>query len=335
MCWAQLETGWKAHDRDRPLPPSVSPSDQDISPLAPGDADILFDGAHHDLWRDSQGGSSKWQVKDGTLIATPKSGSIYTKKKYGDCQLHIEWKIPASTKRSDQAKGNSGVFLMNTYEVQILASFDNRTYADGMAGAIYGQYPPLVNASKPVGTWQSYDIIFRRPRFDEKGALLSPAKMTVLHNGILVQENSHVLGPTTWIKHSPYTNGPEKESLSLQDHGNPIQFRNIWIRELSESRPLPSNPYPKAKLELTDAQMTPLVGDYGDFRITKSGKHLYCKFFQVQMELVPLSNSEFLMKSCAGKLKFDFDPQGRVKQAKLHLDAAGNRIGIPKAATAK
>lgn len=331
---AQVETGWKVHDLNRPLPTSVTPASQDITLAAPADADVLFDGTDHSQWRNSQGGKSKWKVTDGVLIATPKSGSIYTKKKYGDCQLHIEWMIPQGTKRSGQSKGNSGVFLMDTFEVQILSSFKNKTYADGMAGAIYGQYPPLVNATKPLGKWQSYDIIFHRPRFLADGSLKSPAHMTVLHNGVLIQDHSQLLGPTTWIKPRPYTKGPDKGPLSLQDHGNPIQFRNIWIREFSADRPRPETPYPSSELKLTPDQQTRLIGDYGDFQIFQTGTQLYCKFFQVEMELVPLSESEFLMKACAGKLTFDLDQDGNVKQAKLHLDAAGKRSGTPKAATA-
>lgn len=333
--WAQLETGWKAHDLDRPLPPSVSPSAPATTLLPPSDADILFDGKNLNQWRDSQGGPSKWKVADGVLIATPKSGSIYTKKKYGDCQLHIEWLIPADTKRFGQSKGNSGVFLMDNFEVQILSTFKNKTYADGMAGAIYGQYPPLVNAAKPLGKWQSYDIIFNRPRFNNDRSLSSPARMTVLHNGVLVQNNSELLGPTAWIKPRPYTQIPDKRSLSLQEHGSPIEFRNIWIREISNDRSQPKQPYPKSKVELTEDQRTRLLGDYGDFQITQTGTQLHCQFFQVKMELLPLSESEFIMKSCAGKLTFDFDQAGQVKQARLELDAAGKRAGPRKAATAK
>lgn len=332
---AQLPTGWKAHDLQRPLPTSVSPASPATTFPPPSDADVLFDGTNIDLWQNSQGGPSKWKVTDGALIATPKSGNIYTKKKYGDCQLHLQWLIPTGIKRSGQAKGNSGVFLMDSFEVQILSTFKNKTYADGMAGAIYGQYPPLVNAAQPAGQWQTYDIVFHRPRFNADNTLSSPARMTVLHNGILVQDNSQLLGPTTWIKPRPYTAGPDRGRLSLQDHGSPIQFRNIWIREISSHRPPPQRPYPTSTIELTPNQQTRLLGDYGDFQITQTGTQLFCKFLNVEMELVPISASEFLMQTSAGKLTFDFDQDGHVKQAQLHLDAAGKRTGTRKAATVK
>ncbi len=332
---AQLETGWKAHDLSRPLPKVATPADEDLTVSPPSDAVILFDGSDLKQWSDSQGGKSKWQVKDGVLIATPKSGNLFTKKKFSDCQLHLEWEIPADIKREGQARGNSGVYFMESFEIQILDTLTNKTYADGMAGAIYGQYPPLVNAARPAGKWQSYDIVFHGPRFNEDGSLKSRATATVFLNGILIQDNSEFLGPTTWIKHQDYSKSPNKRRLSLQDHGNPTRFRNIWIRELVSERPQPEKPYPSPEVELSDDKMKRLVGDYGDFKVSNSGDRLFCRFFQTEMELVPLSESEFLMKKCAGKLVFDLDANGEVKEAKLHLDAAGKRVGTKKSATAK
>lgn len=332
---AQLETGWKAHDLSRPLPKIATPADEDLSVKPPSDAVVLFDGSDLSQWSDSQGGKSKWKVKDGVLIATPKSGNLFTKKKFGDCQLHLEWLIPADIKATGQGRGNSGVYFMETFEIQVLDTLTNKTYADGMAGAIYGQYPPLVNAARPAGKWQSYDIVFHRPRFNEDGSLKSRATATVFLNGVLVQDDTEFLGPTTWIKHKDYEKGPDQQRLSLQDHGNPTRFRNIWLRELPGARPGPENPYPSSAVELSDDNMQRLVGDYGDFKVTKSGNQLFCRFFQTKMELLPLSESEFLMKKCAGKLVFDFDADGEVKEAKLHLDAAGKRAGTKKSATAK
>lgn len=332
---AQLETGWKVHDLNRPLPMFATPADEDLVIKPPGDAEILFDGKNLDQWRDSQGGKSKWKIDNGVLVATPKSGNIFTKKKYGDCQLHLEWATPVESKMGGQGRGNSGVLLMNAFEIQILDTLTNKTYADGMAGSVYGQYPPLVNASRTAGQWQTYDIVFHRPRFNEDGSVKLRARVTVLHNGVLIQDNSEILGPTTWIKHFEYAPAKQKGSLALQDHGNPVRFRNIWIRELPDARPLPEQAYPSAKVDLSEDNLERLVGDYGDFKVTRSADKLYCAFFQVKMELLPLSASEFVMKKCAGKLVFDFDEKGQVKEAQLHLDAAGKRVGTKKAATAK
>ena len=163
-----------------------------------------------------------------------KTGAIRTKKKFGSCQLHVEWASPEEVTGDSQGRGNSGVFLMEFYEVQVLDNYRNITYADGMAAAVYGQYPPLVNACRPPGEWQTYDIVFHRPRFDADGGLLRPAFMTVFHNGILVQDRVELTGPTAWKQRPPYKAHADRLPISLQDHGNPVRFRNIWIRELAE-----------------------------------------------------------------------------------------------------
>jgi hypothetical protein len=161
-----------------------------------------------------------------------KTGSIQTKKGFGDCQLHVEWAAPSAVKGESQERGNSGVFLMNTYEVQVLDCYENKTYADGMTAAVYGQYPPLVNACRKPGEWQTYDIIFHRPLFGKDGKLAQPARMTVFHNGILVHDDVVLSGPTAHKARPPYKVHDDKLPLSLQDHGNPVRYRNIWIREL-------------------------------------------------------------------------------------------------------
>jgi hypothetical protein len=161
-----------------------------------------------------------------------KTGSIRTKTGFGDCQLHVEWAAPTLVSGEGQGRGNSGVFLMDTYEVQVLDSYNNVTYADGMAASVYGQYPPLVNACRKPGEWQIYDIIFHRPRYDAGGKLLAPARMTVLHNGVLVHDNVELTGPTAHKARPPYKVHPDKLPLSLQDHGNPVRYRNIWLRPL-------------------------------------------------------------------------------------------------------
>ncbi len=162
----------------------------------------------------------------------PHTGDIHTTRGFGDCQLHIEWATPTPPEGHDQERGNSGVFLMGLYEIQVLDSYQNKTYADGMAGAVFGQYPPIVNASRPPGEWQTYDIVFRRPRFDSAGALREPAYVTVLHNGLLIQDHVALTGPTAFRRRPPYQAHADRLPLRLQDHGMPVRFRNIWIRDL-------------------------------------------------------------------------------------------------------
>lgn len=225
---------WKIHDPDRPLPPVVDPGPEMPPAAPPSDAQVLFDGRDLSLWRNAKGEAAGWVVEKGYMEAVKKAGIIRTAAGFGDCQLHVEWATPGKVTGESQGRGNSGVFLMGFYEVQVLDNYNNITYADGMAGAVYGQYPPLVNVCRPPGKWQSYDIVFRRPRFDENGALLRPARMTVFHNGVLVQDGVRLSGPTEWKKRPPYKAHADRLPLSLQDHGNPVRFRNIWIRDLEK-----------------------------------------------------------------------------------------------------
>ena len=223
---------WKIHDPDRPQPPVVDPGPASGPVPAPADAIVLFDGTDLSLWEDNKGRPARWKVEKGYMEVVKKAGSILTKQKFGNCQLHLEWAAPLPAVGEGQERGNSGVFLMDKYEVQVLDCYENTTYADGMTAAIYGQYPPLVNACRPPGEWQTYDIAFRRPRFDPGGKLMSPARMTVFHNGVLVHDSVELTGPTENKKRPPYTVHPDKLPVSLQDHGNPVRFRNIWLREL-------------------------------------------------------------------------------------------------------
>ena len=203
----------------------------------PSDAIVLFDGRDLSHWISVKGGEAKWLVKDGVLTIVPHSGNIATKQEFGDVQLHLEWATPAEVIGEGQGRGNSGVFLMGQYEVQILDSFQNKTYFDGQAAAIYKQYAPLVNASRAPGQWQAYDIIFHAPAFDGQGKVTKRGRVTVLHNGVLVQDNVEILGSTS-LKGGPqhddpeYKQHPPKAPLVLQDHNNPVRFRNIWIRPL-------------------------------------------------------------------------------------------------------
>jgi hypothetical protein len=223
---------WKIHDPNRPLPPVVDPGPLNLPTPPPGDAQVLFDGKDLSQWTDSKGNEAPWKVENGAMEVVKKTGSIQTKDKFGSCQLHIEWAAPLEASGESQARGNSGVFLMGIYEVQVLDNYDNKTYADGMAGAVYGQYPPLVNVCRPPGEWQCFDIIFIAPQFDENGKLRKPARMTVFHNHVLIQHDVVLTGPTAWKERPAYKPHAEKLILSLQDHGDPVRFRNIWIREI-------------------------------------------------------------------------------------------------------
>ncbi len=200
----------------------------------PSDAIVLFDGVDLDReWTGSKGGKPGWKVENGCVTVVKGSGVIKTKRVFSDFQLHIEWRTPEEVEGKSQGRGNSGVFLQEYYEVQILDSYDNRTYRNGQAGSLYKQYAPLVNACKKPGEWQVYDIIYIAPRFNGDGTYFTPPTVTVLHNGVLIQNNVKLRGPTEFIgipEYSVEEHGPG--SIILQDHGNPVSFKNIWIREL-------------------------------------------------------------------------------------------------------
>jgi len=236
--FAQTSIPWKIHDPERPLPPVVDPgtfSTQAAVGKAPSDAVVLFDGKDLSQWVSADGKAAKWKVENGYMEVVPGTGELATKEAFGDCQLHVEFSEPTPPSGESQERGNSGVFLMGLYEIQVLDSYQNRTYADGQAAAVYGQYPPLANASRPPGEWQSYEIIFHSPRFSHSGDVLRPARVTVLHNGVLVQDNAELTGPTAHQRRPPYKAHPQKLPLKLQDHHNPVRFRNLWIRELKEN----------------------------------------------------------------------------------------------------
>jgi hypothetical protein len=196
----------------------------------PSDAIVLFDGKDLSQWKSSKGGPAKWMLENG-YAEINGTGSIQTAKEFGDCQLHVEWATPSQVKGQGQGRGNSGILLQGLYEVQVLDSYQNKTYFHGQAGAVYKQYAPLVNACRKPGEWQTYDIIFHAPRFDTNGAVLSAATVTVLQNNVLVQDNVEIKGQTH-LAIPKYTAHPLKQPLVLQDHKNPVRYRNIWIREL-------------------------------------------------------------------------------------------------------
>ena len=226
------QISWAVHDLNRPQPPVVTPGPAGPPVPPPSDAVVLFDGKNLAGWTDTKGQPAAWKVENGYFEVVPKTGDIRTVKGFGDCQLHVEWMAPSPAKGEGQDRGNSGVFLMGLYEVQVLDCYGNRTYADGMTAAIYGQYPPLVNACRPPGEWQTYDIVFHRPRFAKDGKVAAPARMTVFHNGILVHECDVLTGPTAHKARPPYQAHADKLPISLQDHGHPVRYRNIWLREL-------------------------------------------------------------------------------------------------------
>ena len=228
-------TAWHVHDGTRPQPKVIdpgTPSTLEKPGRPPSDAIVLFDGTGTSHWVDREGSAIGWQIEGDELAVVPRTGSIVSVDEFGDCHLHIEWATPAEVKGSSQGRGNSGVFLMGLYEIQVLDSYDNITYADGHAGAIYGQYPPMVNASRGPGEWQMYDIFFVAPRYDG-GNLLSPAYVTVVHNGVLIHHHQEMQGPTGHKTVASYDtpHGP-KGPIMLQDHGDLVRFRNIWVRPI-------------------------------------------------------------------------------------------------------
>ncbi|GMW03338.1 MAG: hypothetical protein AMXMBFR84_44720 [Candidatus Hydrogenedentota bacterium] len=231
--------GIMVHETDPsivPPPPIVTPGAVPGAP--PSDAIVLFDGTDLSNWMSNdENEPTKWIVQNGALSPTPKSGIIRTKQEFGSCQLHVEWASPQTVEGDGQGRGNSGVFLMGRYEVQVLDSYENTTYFDGQAGALYGRKPPLVNACRKPGEWQTYDIIFHRPEFSKRGKVTKKATFTVFHNGVLIHDHVELTGGTGWRgPHSitKYVAHGDKGPIALQDHGNPVVFRNIWIRELKD-----------------------------------------------------------------------------------------------------
>jgi hypothetical protein len=225
-----------------PVPAAVTPGKTGSE--APSDAIILFDGKNLQEWVSVKDPNSpaKWVVSNNIMTVNKSSGNIQTKRSFGSYQLHIEWKVPENIKEEGQSKGNSGIFLASTgpgddgYELQVLDSYNNKTYVNGQAGSIYKQLPPLVNSSKKPGEWQSYDVVWKAPAFNPDGTLKTPAYVTVFHNGVLIQNNVELQGPTKYIGKASYSKAHGSSPIKLQAHGDPsppISFRNIWVRELN------------------------------------------------------------------------------------------------------
>ena len=212
-----------------PVPVVVTPG-QNGSP--PSDAIVLFDGSDLSAWSAEDGSDAGWQVEDGAMTVVAGTGNIQTRQGFGDVQLHIEWRTPAEVSGEGQGRGNSGIFLMGRYELQVLDSYNNSTYSNGQAGSIYKQYIPQVNACRGPGEWQSYDVVFTAPRFGGDGTLAKAAYMTVFQNGVLIQNHVELWGPTLYIGVPEYEAHAGRLPLLLQDHGNPVSYRNIWVREI-------------------------------------------------------------------------------------------------------
>lgn len=317
---AQPGPDWLIHDRNRPLPPVVDPgtaSTPEKPGRPPSDAIVLFDGADLRHWVSMDGTPARWVVRDGFMERAPGAGDIRTERNFGDSQLRVEWAAPTPVSGAGQGRGNSGVFFgLNRYEVQVLDSHQNTTYADGSAGAIYGQRPPLVNASRSPGQWQTYDIIYTAPRFDADGNLLSPARITAFHNGVLIQNNVELTGPTPWLVRPPYSAHPEKLPIALQDHGNPVRFRSIWVRELG--------PPGRAEFTLPHALLERYAGRFERATFTREGHQLAVTFAGSRFPLFAESNTRFFSKQT--DLEFEFRP-GATREADEVLYTIGGEGG--------
>jgi hypothetical protein len=323
---AQSPSQWLAHDMRRPRPPVVAPGPLQLPTRPPSDAIVLFDGQDLAEWRSAEHGPARWEVRDAAMVSVPGSGYIYSRRVFGDVQLHVEWAAPTPARGHGQNRGNSGLFLMSKYEIQVLDSYQDETYADGQAAAVYGQSPPLVNACLPPGQWQAYDIVFRRPRFRRDGALEMPARVTVIHNGILVQDNVTLWGPTSWLQHLPYAPHPDQLPLALQDHGNPVRYRNIWVRELREWQEPGPRPSEQAEIvELPPEILERYVGRYKvtddeQFTITLETDQLRVTFDRpVAIDLVPHSKTEFSLRWTAARFVFELDQNGQPSAVTFHI----------------
>ena len=316
---------WLQHDITRPKPPVVDPVGGSAAAPAPKDAVSLVDGTNlRSAWRTPEGTPARWKVSDaGFMEVAPGTGPIETKGKFGDVQLHVEWASPSPPVGKGQDRGNSGIFLMGAYELQVIDSYQADTYADGQAGSLYGQYPPLANASRPPGEWQTYDIAFRRPRFDQDGKLLEPARFTVIYNGILIQNNEELWGGTNWLESAPYEAGSDRGPIELQDHGHKVRFRNIWLRELPERAAPPADYLAGRKvISLTAEVLDSLTGQYAmgqkkdskPVTISRGDGHLLFKMASRPHPLLmqPISPTEFVLPHADARFTFQRDDQGRV-----------------------
>lgn len=308
---AMAQVKWKVHDLNRPKPVVVTPPDQVLPAPAPKDAVVLFDGTDLSNWEATDGSPTKWVIKNGNMESVAGAGYIQSKAKFGDMHLHVEWAAPIPVQGSSQGRGNSGVFLMGMYEVQVLDSYNNPTYADGQAGAVYGQNPPLVNATRPPGEWQSYDIFWHRPHFGSAGNVTKPARVTVIHNGIMIQDNFELWGPTEWLQFRPYQEHPDRMPIRFQDHGNPVLFRNVWVRDLESGDPYAMEE-PELSAEMLDRYMGRYqIGQNSFYTFMRNGNDVYAQFPDGRtFAIAPASATIFAMKHTNGAFTFDLDEEG-------------------------
>lgn len=321
-CQAQPDPKWLGHDRLRPQPAAVNPgtaSTQEKAGQPPSDAVVLFNGGNLDQWVSMDGSPTRWIAREDYMECVKGSGYIRTRQNFGDCQLHLEFAAPVPPDGEGQGRGNSGLFFgMGRYEIQILDSYKNVTYADGSAGSLYGQYPPLVNASRPPGQWQTYDVIYTAPRFDQQAKLVSPARVTLFHNGVLVQNNSELTGPTSWLERAPYSPHPEKTPIALQDHGNPVRFRNLWVRELGKTTP--------KEFTFGNAVLDRYVGRYEtNVSFTREGDQLVLSLEGVKFTLFAESRTKFFAKTTDVQCEFTLDGEGKVAKAVITVGEGPGR----------
>jgi hypothetical protein len=320
QCGAQPDPNWLDHDRARPQPPVVTgatASTQEQPGQAPSDAVVLFDGKDLSQWASMDGTPTRWIVRDGYMECVRGSGYVRTVRNFGDCQLHVEWATPVPAQGQGQGRGNSGVFFgKDRYEVQVLDCYGNKTYADGGAGAIYGQYPPLANASRAPGQWQVYDIVYTAPRFDKDGKVVSPVYLTVFHNGVLVQNHAQLTGPTGWVDRAPYRPHPEKQPIAFQDHGNPVRYRNVWVRELGNAG--------RPELTLSTKLLETYTGRYGGVEVGRDGEQLVARVGGAQLVMYAETPTHFFAKTTDVQLEFHPETNGVVNRVTWSVGEGGN-----------
>jgi hypothetical protein len=327
---------WRQHDLGRVHPPELAPPPLAPAP-APSDAIVLFNGRDLSAFATSKGDPAQWKVENGYMQVVPGTGFIQTRQAFGDMQLHVEWASPTPPQGEGQGRGDSGITLMGQYEIQVQDSYQRTdTYPDGQAASIYGQYPPLVNATRPSGEWQSYDIYFRRPRFGADGNVLEPARLTLLHNGILVQNNEVIYGPTAPPAPFHYVKHADELPFTLQGQTQPVRFRNIWVRKLPE-RPAPPADYIPATARLTDAQLNGLAGAYyrvpapgapvpaaaptAAYILTREDDHFLVKIGNAApIRGIPSSPSQVWLTQRGGMMTFKLDAQGNATDVSVFLD---------------